>query len=51
MLAQEFHSILKENISSRGPAQALFEVTTVCLNLLVTSGSLDLGPYVLAFLQ
>lgn len=26
MLAQELNSLLKENISSRGPAQALFEV-------------------------
>lgn len=26
MLAQELNTLLKENISSRGPAQALFEV-------------------------
>jgi hypothetical protein len=34
MLAQELNSLLKENISSRGPAQALFEVrretTSLC---------------------
>jgi hypothetical protein len=34
MLAQELNSLLKENISSRGPAQALFEVrremTSMC---------------------
>ena len=39
MLAQEFNSILKENISSRGPAQALFEVTAVILKPFITSGT------------
>lgn len=29
MLAHEFNQILKENISSRGPAQALFEVIII----------------------
>jgi hypothetical protein len=30
MLAHEFNGLLKESISSRGPAQALFEVLGLC---------------------
>ena len=37
MLARELNSLLKENISSRGPAQALFEVSDFSINEALTA--------------
>jgi hypothetical protein len=40
MLAQELNALLKENISSRGPAQALFEVGPIEIWIRVHSAPL-----------